>query len=412
MRPVDLLVEQPSEIDQFLVSVERLQDAQASQDLLVLNAAATNDPQLAIPPIAVDLSDDNMAMQGLLDAAQARTLNMVKMKAEATHKALKAEEDKVRVEALAVVTLRKQADEADWVCQVAMERIEQARKIRIREEAEAREMERTYVQSEILAADAARQRGLVAMQAQQAAEQRQLLEIELLAQEQLRLEQEQALQTQITQRLVSVEQTMLAGQERIQSEVVAAHSEAVAEVDSANPHSLSVHAKVSNPIGLELATYEAANSELSKPVYKEISSDNPFAYEEQWREQEADGLMNLKEAKLPQQAELAEVDEQSNVRKMRKSLPLNQAFGLAAMMMLVGFFGYPLIFSEHMTIAHVEPSKPTYSPITNGVTNDLRHSDLSEGLGAQNSEAEAYLTFGSLKMSGHLGLTALPQPIP
>ncbi len=167
-----------------------------------------------------------------LNSASARAAKVAQIKAEATSAALKAQEEQIRLEALAVVALRKQTADAELAGQAARERIEQIKQAHLLEEAKALELEHASLESEEAATLIARQRAELAERTRQEAEQTRLLEMELTEREQASLDQERELQLQISARLAAVEQAALAMQARLQSELEAqqlAEEQAAAE---------------------------------------------------------------------------------------------------------------------------------------------------------------------------------------
>jgi|GEM_PF-493344 len=117
---------------------------------------------------------------GVLELATARSTHLAKISEETRYKALKAEEEKIRLEALAIVAARKQILASEEASREALERIEQIRQIRIAEELRLNVMEQQQLESERLAADALAQRLVLAGQASATAQQRHLAEVRLL----------------------------------------------------------------------------------------------------------------------------------------------------------------------------------------------------------------------------------------
>lgn len=121
---------------------------------------------------------------GVLELATARSTHLARIGEETRYKALKAEEEKIRLEALAIVAARKQILASEEASREALERIEQIRRARIAEELRLNGMEQEQLKSERLAADALAQRLTLAAQASATAEQKYLMEIQLLQQAQ------------------------------------------------------------------------------------------------------------------------------------------------------------------------------------------------------------------------------------
>lgn len=189
----------------------------------VLQAAQEN-IQAAIHPgdVATDTAVQPRApvqeAERLLSLAKLRAEKLAELKIEATQKAVQAEEEKIRLEALAIVAARNQITAAEAASQAARERIEQTQKMRIADEAKIQEWEREHLRNEELAALAVKQREAAAEQVMQEAAQRQLLEQQLLESEQHKLAQERELKLQITQRMAAFNQTNALIQARIQNE--------------------------------------------------------------------------------------------------------------------------------------------------------------------------------------------------
>lgn len=179
----------------------------------------------------------------VLSQAKIRAEKLAQLSADTLSRALKVEEEKIRLEALAVVSARKQIAEAEAASKAALERIELSQRLCLAEEEKAQELERSCKQNEDMAAEAALQRIELAERASREAEQRQLLERDLLAQEQLKLDQEQELRDKITQRLALLERANLVMQSRIQVENEAARlaqEKVVAEQAAAQRANVSI----------------------------------------------------------------------------------------------------------------------------------------------------------------------------
>lgn len=161
--------------------------------------------------------------QSFVDAQESvdvmeRALKVAKMKADTAALALRAEQEKIRWEALEVVALRQQMAAAELAGEAAKARIEQSRLARVAEEAEAQKHEEACLAHEQSAILAARQRIELAEAAKLEAEQRLALEVKLAKLEQQSVEQERELKICANNRIAALEQAALVMQERIHSE--------------------------------------------------------------------------------------------------------------------------------------------------------------------------------------------------
>jgi hypothetical protein len=161
------------------------------------------------------------AEEPLLVDVMERALRVAKMKAGTAALALRAEQEKIRLEALEVVTLRQKIAAAELAGEAAKARIEQNRIARLAEEAEAQKHEDECLAHEQSAILAAKQRIELAKLAKFEAEQRLMLEVELAKLEQQSLEQERELKICAKNRIVALEQAALVMQKSIQSELQA-----------------------------------------------------------------------------------------------------------------------------------------------------------------------------------------------
>lgn len=80
------------------------------------------------------VSADSRALFDRIEMAKLRSLNLSKLSDEAHNQAIQAEEEKVRLEALAVVAARKQISDAKAASRAALERLEKIRLARVAEE--------------------------------------------------------------------------------------------------------------------------------------------------------------------------------------------------------------------------------------------------------------------------------------
>lgn len=182
------------------------------------------DPQFPLQNQSVD--------EHSIVAVKMRALKVAKIKADAESLALQAEQEKIRLEALEVVTLRQRVADAEFAAKAAEARIEQAKLVRLAEEARAQEYELACLESEQAAFLAARQRAELAMSAKHEAEQRLHVEVDLAQREQSNLDQERELQVQLARRSLAQQQAEQTMQARIQNELEAsrlAEAELVAE---------------------------------------------------------------------------------------------------------------------------------------------------------------------------------------
>jgi hypothetical protein len=160
-----------------------------------------------------------------LEKAAVRALNMAKVRADAENDALKAEEEKIHAEALAAVAFRKQLAPAQLARDEAIKHAEYMAKLRIEEEDKAAETERERAHCEEIALEAVRKRSEFIEQARLVAQQREQLEIQLLAQQQYHLDQEIELAAQIAQRQTLSAEAEMAMRARIEEERLAAQIE-------------------------------------------------------------------------------------------------------------------------------------------------------------------------------------------
>ncbi|MDD4977834.1 MAG: hypothetical protein PHI29_04310 [Gallionella sp.] len=94
---------------------------------------------------------DSSVLADRIEMAKVRSLHLAKLSDETHSKALQAEEEKVRLEALAVVAARKQISDAQAASRAALERLEQIRLARIAEEERIIALERKQMAEEHLA---------------------------------------------------------------------------------------------------------------------------------------------------------------------------------------------------------------------------------------------------------------------
>lgn len=97
---------------------------------------------------------DSKLQADRIEMAKMRCLHLAKLGKETLSKALQAEEEKVRLEALAVFAARKQIADAEAASSAALERLEQIRLARIAEEERVSALEREQLVTERLASAA------------------------------------------------------------------------------------------------------------------------------------------------------------------------------------------------------------------------------------------------------------------
>lgn len=168
-------------------------------------------------------AQQELAAAQALDSARLRAVKLSQLNVAAAEKALKMQEEKIRLEALAVVTSRKQLEDAEAACNAALARIERSQQMRRMEEEKVHELERAHLASEEAARLAVSRRAELAEQVKFEAEQRKRDEEELAERERLQLKHELELQTQIKHRLAGIGEATSAMQVRIQSEIEATH---------------------------------------------------------------------------------------------------------------------------------------------------------------------------------------------
>lgn len=105
---------------------------------------------------------DSSVLADRIEMAKMRSLHLAKLSDETHSKLLQAEEEKVRLEALAVVAARKQISDAQAASRAALERLEQIRLARIAEEERILALEKQQMAEEQFASQALAKRSELA----------------------------------------------------------------------------------------------------------------------------------------------------------------------------------------------------------------------------------------------------------
>lgn len=101
---------------------------------------------------------DSNVLADRIEMAKVRAQHLARLSEETQSKALEAEEEKVRLEALAVVAARKQVADAEAASRAALDKLEQIRRARVAEEERIRTLEREHLAEERSATQALAER--------------------------------------------------------------------------------------------------------------------------------------------------------------------------------------------------------------------------------------------------------------
>lgn len=264
---------------------------------------ATFDPQASVKT--------DMDEQQALSSAKARADKLSQIHAEAAEKALKMEEKRIRLEALAVVTARKQLEKAEAACNAALMRIDQSQQARYAEEAKVRELEREHLASEEAARLALGRRAESAEQARLEAEQRSRMEQELVERERFQIEQERELQARVKQRLTSIGEATQAMQVRIQSEIEAAqlahdlahtHQEALLHLEDLSDESRRMQEEAKARESQRALLVSEASAKSAELHRAELAEQATLEMEQ--RKKTAQKLAELEQLRLEKEREL------------------------------------------------------------------------------------------------------------
>jgi len=401
-----------------------------------------------------------------LKQTKMRAEKIAQLSADTHSRILKAEEEKIRLEALAVVTARKQIAEAEAASKAAMERIELSQRLCLAEEEKAQELERSCKQNEVMAEEAALQRIELAERARREAVQRQMLERDLLEQEQLKLDQEQELRDKISQRLALLERANLVMQSRIQVENEAARlaqEKVVAEQVAAQHANVSVEPleissqeeavrsalggaadrtveagsvqsldqeymqnHVSETVGLTEPTHSVLDSyqvepdklitldfKAHHPIHAGLQAiqlenwqgDDPFIFGQQ------SYIQPVAEAGAQEHSRL-DHDDGTQARKslswkarllnLKHASLLAKGLGLTTAVVLVGFLVFPFVSPDTAVPKQYDQSKPISYSSMSGQAREPQSVALDAKIETQSHVPETYITFATLKMTDHL----------
>lgn len=214
---------------------------------------------------------------GVLELATVRSTHLARVGEETRYKALKAEEEKIRLEALAIVAARKQILASEEASREALERIEQIRLARNAEELRLSAIEKERLESERLADEALAQRLALAAQASATAKQRHLLEASLLQQMRLDSVAQQELASNSTHLLMAdPEKTQgISGKASEVTDLVSTEHNGVGQLElTGEPALITLDFKSPHKLNATPVTHT-----------DEVTRYDPFAYEERLLEQ-------------------------------------------------------------------------------------------------------------------------------
>ena len=334
---------------------------------------------------------DSQLLSDRIEMAKMRSLHLAKLGDETLSKALQAEEEKVRLEALTVVAARKQIADAEAASRAALERLEQIRLARIAEEERVSALEQQQLTQERAASQALAVRLGRAESGQTSSVHPYILGVS----QQVITTSDKTMDNGIDDELSLSSSAM----QEVDSQVVA-HVGTIGDgaVDSENVRIRTLqHGADTALITLDFKSISKPNAE-NDTLVGYTSSYDPFAYEEQLSVQNQDTQM------VPESSSRAEgrvAVRKGSRRKKRTAIVQSLT---AALFLSLGLFGGRFLFHQSQTTTQLVKAQPISYPAETTSTrlpvSSVTSIEVQDEKGAY---PEVALPI-SLKMSDHLSL--------